>query len=79
MPKTLLERLEAMLGGPIVGYDGRFLVWHRTEHPYMQRDSKDLRDVLPKLKGATLTSLREALPTFDLPKRGKVAVIESEE
>jgi hypothetical protein len=78
MPKTLYERLEALIG-PVVAHDGRFLVWVKVPHPNMSRASHDMRDILPKLKGATLQDLREALPIFDKPKRGKVAVPEEKE
>jgi hypothetical protein len=79
MPKTLLEKLQAVLGGPITAYDGQFVVWYKVEHPNMQYGSQDLRDVAPKIKGATLKSLREIIPTFERTKRGKVAATETEE
>jgi hypothetical protein len=78
MKKTLLEKLEGLFG-PITAYDGQYVVWTKVSHPNMARSSFDLRDVLPRFKGVTLEDLVEALPVFDKPKRGKVAVAETEE
>lgn len=77
--KTFLERMETLLGGPIVAFDGRYLVWFKVAHPNMAQSTVDLRDVVPRIKGATLVSLREAIPVFEKPKRAKVAVTEEGE
>lgn len=79
MPKTLLEKLETLLEGPVTAYDGQYIVWYKTTHPYMVRGNVDLRDVVKKIRGATLEGLVEALPSFDKPKRAKAAMPETEE
>lgn len=77
MPKTTLEKLCAMLDGPITAYDGKWTIWYKVNHPNMMLGSVDLRDI--KIKGVTVRDLIDALPNFDKPRRGKVAVNDSEE
>lgn len=77
MKKTLLERIEAITGR-IIAFDGIFVVWALAQHPYMRSNVYDLRDVLPKLKGVTIKDAQAAIPTFQKPKRAKVALAEEE-
>ena len=79
MPKSLLEKLEAALGGPIVAWDHKYVVWFKTENPNRVFGSVDLRDIATKIKGATFKTLQEVIPAFDKPKRAKVAINSDEE
>jgi hypothetical protein len=75
----LQEKLESMLG-PVLAYDGRYLIWARSTHPEMIRQVYDLRDIQTRLGiRVTLDELRGALPKFDPPKRRRSTSVAPEE
>jgi hypothetical protein len=59
--KSLLERMEEAVGR-IVAYDGRLMVWTERGAHQLTAGTHDLRDILPKIKGAKLGDLQAALP-----------------
>ena len=67
MAKTLLERIETLIG-TVTAYDGRLCLW-AGGRPH------DLRDVAMRLK-TTKDDVADALPTFEKAKRGRANISE---